>query len=418
MKKLVLTMASVLMLASMTFAQNETPQLPEHHGASDNQPAWGSSQSFTLAEGWNWWSTFINGKNVEALESALGENGLTIKTSGPFVSYINGAWQGTLAGSTIENSQMYAIEMNEPLEFSLMGSRAVVDNVAISGITGWNWVGYPVNSEMTVAYALQNYSAQDGEVFKSSGPFATYDGENNVWAGTLTQLQPGVGYKLYSNQESFTFYYPAMPQEGSKDYMPSQDVLATEWQPQMASTPDNMNMIAVVSFDGEELRSDNVEIGVFNGEICRGAIRPIYVESRDRYMAFLTMYGENGEPFSFRLLDESGDIYESSEAAVSYHADAVVGSLRAPFELKFNTKSVASNLKLFPNPVNRGEMVNMTLPGEGVKTVEVVNMLGSTMKSVRMTQGSELSADMAPGIYTIKVTDAEGNVYVNKLVVK
>lgn len=411
-------MASMLMLASMTFAQNETPQLPEHHGALDNQPAWGGSQAFSLAEGWNWWSTFINGKDIEALENALGESALTIKSSGPFVTYADGAWQGTLAGSTIENNQMYVIQMNEPLEFTLMGSRAAADNVAISGISGWNWVGYPVNSEMTVAYALQNYSAQDGEVFKSSGPFATYDGENNVWAGTLTQLQPGLGYKLLSTQDDFSFYYPAMPQEGSKGFMPSQDVLATEWQPQMASTPDNMNMIAVVSFDGEELRSDNVEIGVFSGEICRGAIRPMYVESRDRYMAFLTMYGENGEPFSFRLLNESGDIYESSEASVSYKADAVVGSLRAPFELKFNTKSVASNLKLFPNPVNRGEMVNMTLPGEGVKTVEVVNMLGSTMKSVRMTQGSELSADMAPGIYTIKVTDAEGNVYVNKLVVK
>ena len=180
-----------------------------------------------------------------------------------------------------------------------------------------------------------------------------------------------------------------------------------------------MNMIAVVSFDGEELRSDNVEIGAFDGDICRGVIRPMYVESRDRYMVFLTMYGENGEPFSFRLLDESGDVYESNEASVNYHADAVIGSLNTPFELKFNTKkNTASNLKLFPNPVNQGEMVNMTLPGEGMKTVEVVNVLGSTMKRIRVAEGTQLAADMAPGIYTIKVTDAEGNVYVDKLVVK
>jgi hypothetical protein len=50
--------------------------------------------------------------------------------------------------------------------------------------------------------------------------------------------------------------------------------------------------------------------------------------------------------------------------------------------------------------------------------VEVINVLGSTLKSMRMTQGSELSADMAPGIYIIKVTDAEGRVYVDKLIVK
>jgi len=45
-------------------------------------------------------------------------------------------------------------------------------------------------------------------------------------------------------------------------------------------------------------------------------------------------------------------------------------------------------------------------------------VLGSTMKRVHMAEGSQLAADMAPGIYTIKVTDAEGNVYVDKLVVK
>lgn len=417
MKKLVLTMASLVMLASMAFAQ-ETPMLPESHGLTDNQPAWGGSQEFSLNAGWNWWSTFIIGQSVEDLENALGENAVIIKSSGPSVVYTDGAWQGLLAG-TIENNQMYAIQMNEPLEFRLRGSRAAADNVAISGVNGWSWVGYPVNSQMTVAYALQNYQAQDGDMFKSDGPFATFDGANNVWVGSLAgegqYLQPGYGYKLYS-QNDFTFYYPVLPQE-SRGITPSQQVVATEWQAQRASNPDNMNMIAVVSFDGEELRSDNVEIGAFDGDICRGVIRPMYVESRDRYIVFLTMYGENGEPFSFRLLDESGDVYESNEASVKYQADAIVGSLNTPFELKFNTKkSMAGNLKLFPNPVNRGEMVNLTLPADG--TVEVINVLGSTMKRVRMAEGSQLAADMAPGIYTIKVTDAEGNVYVDKLVVK
>jgi hypothetical protein len=38
---------------------------------------------------------------------------------------------------------------------------------------------------------------------------------------------------------------------------------------------------------------------------------------------------------------------------------------------------------------------------------------------MQSAQGStELSADMAPGIYTVKVTDAQGKVNVAKLVVK
>lgn len=421
MKKLLFTMASLVMLASASFAQEEpTPMLPSQHGLTDHQPAWGSSQTFDLAAGWNWWSTYITGQDITDLEAALGESALQIKGKANYVSYTNGAWQGLLSG-TVENKEMYSIQMSEATEVTLRGSRANATDVAITGSAGWNWVGFPVNTPMTVAYALQDYTATAGDIFKSNGPFATFDG--NVWVGTLTAegqyVQPGLGYKmLSSNTSGFSFYYPSVPEENGRAYVASQYTTSTEWQPVMASNPTNMNMIAVVNFDGEELRSENVEIGVFNGETCRGAIHPMYVESIDRYVVFLTMYGEDNEPFSFRLLNEMGDVYESNEVGVSYQADAVVGALRAPFELKFNAQNVvASNLHLFPNPVKRGETVNMTLPCEG--TLTVVNMLGSTVKSMNVVPGpAELSANMTPGIYTVKVTDAEGNVYVNKLVVK
>ena len=418
MKKLFLTMASLVMLASMTFAQDETPMLPSQHGLTDHQPAWGSSQEFNLAVGWNWWSTYLNGSTFTDLETVLEDDATQIKSSDPFVSYINGTWQGTLSG-TIQNDQMYSILMTSAKDISLRGSRADVANVEISGGNSWNWVGYPVGTPMSINYALQNYeNPVDGDMFKGIDPFSVYDETNNVWVGTLNLLQPGAGYKMLSQKESYSFHYPTDPDPSVTRYMISQDATSTEWQAVMASTPTNMNMIAVVNLNDKELRSENVEIGVFNGEICRGAVHPMYVDFLDQYVVFLTMYGEENEPFSFRLLDnETGDIYESNEASVSYKADNIIGALRSPFELNFNTKNmVANHLHLFPNPVHHGEMVNMILP-EGSVTVEVVNMLGSTVKSMRMT-GSELSADMAPGIYTVKVIDAEGKVYVDKLVVK
>ena len=213
-----------------------------------------------------------------------------------------------------------------------------------------------------------------------------------------------------------TYTYPSVPANG-RALVSSLNTNTTEWQPVRAYNPTNMNMVAVVNVDNEELRSDNVEIGVFNGETCRGAVRPVYVDVLDQYLVFLTMYGEENEHFSFRMLDQEGNVYESNEASVSYKANDVIGRVRSPFALNFNSKnSFAGALDLFPNPVNRGEMVNLTLPAES--TVEVINVLGSTMKRVRMAEGSQLTADMAPGIYTIKVTDAEGKVYVDKLIVK
>lgn len=420
MKKVLLTMASLVMLVSMTFAQNETPMLPVSHGLTEHQPAWLTAQTFDLASGWNWWSTYINVSGTEgltALETVLGENGLTIKAASSFVSN-EGGWSGLL--TSIENTSMYAIQVAEDDEISLSGTRAIITNMPIALQGGWNWVGYPVPFEMPTAYALSNYTdPQDGEVFKTLGPFVQYDAELG-WIGSLDVVQPGKGYKLQRLGTDFTFYYPTVP-ASKRAFISSQDATTTEWQPMQASNPNNMNMVAVVSLDDNELRGEDVEIGVFNGETCRGAGRLIYVEALDQYLAFLTMYGEENEPFSFRLLNhETNTVYESNEASVSFNADKVIGKVRNPFELKFNSNGhmTAGTLQLFPNPVNRGENVNLALP-ENSMTVEVVNVLGSTVKTMRVAQGSnQLSADMAPGIYTIKVTDAQGKMFVDKLVVK
>jgi hypothetical protein len=327
----------------------------------------------------------------------------------------DGVWDGQL--SAIDISNMYVIQMATDTTVTLRGSRATSTSVPIAINNGWNWIGYPVSFTENVDYALSNYSPTDADVIKGSESMKQYDALTGTWNGQLDQLEPGIGYKLQSNGTASTsFTFPAVPASGRSLLTPRQDK-STKWTPIKAANPDNMNIVAVVNLDNEELRSDNVEIGVFNGEICRGAVRPMYVEILDQYIVFLTMYGENNEPFSFRLLDESGNVFESDEASVSFKADAVIGKLRSPFALNFSTKnSFAGALNLFPNPVNRGEMVNLTLPAES--TVEVINVLGSTMKRVRMAEGSQLAADMAPGIYTIKVTDAEGKVYVDKLVVK
>lgn len=418
MKKLFLTMASLVMLASMAFAQNDpTPMLPSQHGLTDHQPAWGSSQTFDLAAGWNWWSTYINvsGQDgLEALETALGSKATLMQYKSNFLVYENGSWGGTL--NAIENENMYAIQMSEAATITLNGPRAAADETTITLTSGWNWIGYPVAIEVPVDDAFANYTgATTGEVLKYRNQFAVYE-DGIGWAGTLTTMVPGWGYKLNHIGAETSFVYNTATAKGRD--MVTSTVLSTEWQPEEATNPDNMNMIAVVNLNDEELRSENVEIGVFNGETCRGAVHPMYVEALDQYVVFLTMFGEENEPFSFRLLDnETGDIYESNEASVRFQADAVIGKLRSPFELNFNTKNmVANHLHLFPNPVHHGEMVNMILP-EGNVTVEVVNMLGSTVKSLRMA-GSELSADMAPGVYTVKVIDGEGHVYVDKLIVK
>ena len=78
-------------------------------------------------------------------------------------------------------------------------------------------------------------------------------------------------------------------------------------------------------------------------------------------------------------------------------------------------------LSVYPNPVERGNMVTIQLPEafESAK-VEVFNVLGALVWSGQYEGTIEMPfhSEMAPGTYTIRATDNQGNVYNGKLIVE
>ncbi len=429
MKKNILTLLAVCALAIGAKAQTELPLLPASHGMLGNQPAFTAQQQQEfpmMATGWNWWSSYIDlsDDGLSKLETALGDNATIIKSRTNLVSYdadLN-IWVGPL--TELSNDQMYMIEMNVlPVQATRLESRYAMStsDVEIVAHRGWSWVGFPSKTSVNINDAMAEYSlyAVEGDVVKSLSEMATFDGTQ--WIGELTSLNPGFGYMIQNNGDADVPFHFS---QGSR--FESEPEVPTRWIASSHSFPTNMTMMAVINFKGEELRSSNFEVAAYVGDDCRGTVVPQYVESLDRYIAFLTIAGEERDDLQFRLLDYDTDLVYVADNRYNYSIDAVEGSLKNPYFLYFNTclgldEYADAHMKVFPNPIESGNQVTLVLPATSKTNmmVEVVNMLGVVVKRERVTQSvMKLSMKLTPGVYNVKVVDSDKQLYIEKLIVK
>ena len=265
---------------------------------------------------------------------------------------------------------------------------------------------------MNVADAFVGLNAEMGDLVKSKTSMAMYTGSS--WVGTLNSLEPGQGYMYKSNAASSkTFTYPSSRIGEVKANINGE---GNYWTPEQSRFANNMNVMAVVEFDGAEAMDDNIEVGAFVGDECRGSVRLMRVEETGRYMAFLTIHGETGEPVSFRVLDDRGEL--EVKETMELNINAMVGDLKTPYVLHAGSNSMV----LFPNPVTKGEAFSVEMPSDsdlnGAR-VEVYNALGNLVRTETLTgKDASLAGMTTAGVYTVKVTDRNGNVNYSKLVVK
>ena len=138
-------------------------------------------------------------------------------------------------------------------------------------------------------------------------------------------------------------------------------------------------------------------------------------------MAFLTVAGVEGDRIAFGLYDaQNGKMSFESTNQVVFEPNAVVGSLEAPYPVRFgkmNGMTQADAMRLYPNPVALNESFNLVLPeGETIAELMVTNALGSV---VRYESGAmNVMGLSSSGVYMIKVLCESGNLYYGKIVVR
>ena len=385
----------------------------------------GNEQTISLSPGWTWLSSYIEMDGIDGLgmlENGLYPNGVMIKSQRDgFLSYAGGMWIGTLDGLT--NEKMYLVNTNEPAEITFTGPVANMMNHPITLGPNWTWIGYPSPFALDINDALANLNASEGDVVKTQSVFATYSVVDG-WTGSLSHLTPGVGlmYQSYNNQ-TVTFTYGIGMSRSLKANLTAEN---NHWVPDIHAYPNNMNIMAVVELNGKEVEDERYELAIFDGDECRGSVRLVYVESLRRYVAFLSVAGEEDTELCLALYDtRTGKAYYNTTDCLNFEANAVLGSLRLPYVARFGENTGLDdwgdpNVELYPNPVSRGHSFQIELPAEsnGAR-VSIINALGSVVTTTDVyAKPATLRAPDVPGVYTIKVVTDKQGTYCRKLIVK
>ena len=112
----------------------------------------------------------------------------------------------------------------------------------------------------------------------------------------------------------------------------------THWTPISAGTSGSMVLIGKIQINGVDQTSDQLELGVFCGDECRGAciahlfdyIQPAY------YMVDPMVYGDAGNSYTFKLYDhgQNQELNLTSPEAITF-AENGYGNVFTPYVLNF-----------------------------------------------------------------------------------
>lgn len=243
-------------------------------------------QTTSLTKGWNWMALYVqpDDMSMQTVLAPINAEVTMAKSQTGFMESTGSEWYGNEI--MMNNSEMYKINLSAPATLKVLGRVADPSSRLITVKQGWNWIAYNATSAMSLDEAFAGMQPEDGDVVKAQSCFAVYDGYE--WAGTLSLLEPGQGYMLYSVATADrTFAYPSAGQidktvKARARRLPP----AGYFEPvDYHKYPDNMSLIARVTFDGNEL--PGAEIGIYAGDECRS-----HAYTNDTGLAYVTIPGK------------------------------------------------------------------------------------------------------------------------------
>jgi hypothetical protein len=383
------------------------------------------TQTTNLSSGWTWWSTYVEqqGNNgLAQMEQSLGDAGVTIKSQANGFVTNDGFWYGSLTG--INNESTYFIQTGSSCLMTVTGNQAMPSSHPISLPTGWTWIGYPSGMPMSVTTAMSGLSPMSEDQLKSQQGFAMYT-PGIGWLGSLQTVTPGMGLMFESHNTSMvTLTYPNPNKlEELKDNITPR---GNHWEPEMKRYPDNMSVVTVVELDGFELDGDRYELAAFAEGESRGSAVMMRMDALDRTIAFLTIYGEEPTELSFALYDRlTGEEFFESQDRMVFVPNTTVGSPREPYVISFRgltgVEEFAGRVRVFPNPVERGQWVSVGIAQEESECMEItiINAMGVEMSQKASQQPTGIfKAPDTPGIYILRIAVKGKGICYRSLIVK
>ena len=183
----------------------------------------------------------------------------------------------------------------------------------------------------------------------------------------------------------------------------------------------SMTLYGVIQIDGVEQYSDQLEVGVFCSDECRGSAFANEFFLTHRYLVEVNVYGENGHQLTFKLYDHrtNQELAPTSTEAIAFILDGY-GNPIEPYVLNF-TPTVPSTTFHFITAGNWSKASNWSgdaLPGanDAVSIDANCTLNGNaTVASLAVSTGKTLTL---PSGKTLTVTNTLTNTATTGLVIE
>jgi hypothetical protein len=404
--------ASINGATNTTFLQNEIL-------GSKTSPTIFSGAQFTeqktaLNKGWTWVSFFVEDSrfnNIKATFDGLSlQDDDQIKSQNEFTRFENNDWFGSL--TSIENTKMYKVKLADANTLNLIGNDVDETNLNLTINAGWNWLSFPIHRSISLQEALTYYNPTDGDVVKDQYNFAIYD-SNSGWSGTLNYMQSSRGYMIKSGASQTINYPNSNNQSKSNNF-------GQEHSAEVISqfSKYNANMSVVAEIIGSE-KFDKVIVYDVDGNV-RGTSSIVSFD--DKRMSFISVFSDTNELLKFILSDGFSEIDVSS--SFTFQNNDVYGNMKNPVVLSAKSLSTdnlfLSDVVLYPNPFSNSITIDASKQNEKISQIEIFSTIGALIKKV-ITKSDKIiidTANLARGVYLIKITSDSGQNSILKMVKK
>jgi len=364
----------------------------------------GVFQTINLTKGWNWFSLFVKSGNPSAnslMASATKDSLSIIKTRDEYIQFNQDIWEGDFDSLAVGEGYMMNVPEADTVE--IYGDVAGPIHSDIEGNNNWSWVGNTDLFGSSVNEKLQNLSSEDGDIIKSKDAFAVFEQSSGNWVGSLSYFDPGSAYKIRTKvpgEFKTTKFFKTLP----------------NWNLSYAQNEYNMSITSEILRGSQPVMESHFLVGAFVNGVCQGIGQPIYSKTLDRFVIYLTAFGDtstNGKPIELRLYDtDLGSEITISHDLIDFAADGISGAVAEPFALRLlssgiqDLSSAQSSMLCYPNPFDDGFNIQLNLPIAAYTDLYVVDITGRRVVDIFTgdaqhgeTEYTVALPDLAKGVY-------------------
>ncbi len=250
---------------------------------------------------------------------------------------------------------------------------------------GWNWIGAPNEADASTAVAdlLSAFTPEEGDMIVGLEGFSQADTKGE-WKGTLSDLNPGLGYLFFSSSDkTLQFTMKPATEEAAPEALVDADDVAP-WTVDIHAYPSVMPLTAQVIGTADKDASDYF-VGAFSGEECRG------IGALVDDVLMLNIHGEEGDNITFRFLSNAGEELRSVESLP--FAETPVSTIAHPYELNLAGATALETIAAdgFELTSENGALL-LTGDLTGILSVEIHDLDGTLLALENMSDASGSNA--------------------------